>query len=163
MVNISGYVKLNEKETKEFETLVLKNKHLLKEVDSLGSSLLHIAIRQGNLDLAKFLIDNGIDVNMQDNNGDTALHYCAEHNQYEIAKYILEHGGKLAIADKYGNEPLWTAASNDKGKNVRAEIIKLFLDFGADKLHKNNVNKTPGDIAVRYKNLMELFDAQKTR
>jgi ankyrin repeat protein len=158
MSSLSVFVKPTEKEMAELKNKISKNKDLLKEIDIGGSSLLHIAIIHSDLDFAKFLIDKGMDVNLQDNKGDTALHYCAAYNQYEIAECILEHNGKLDISDKYGNEPLWTATQNYKNYDDRIAIVKLFFGFGANKEHKNNAGKTPSDIAARYPNLTELFN-----
>jgi len=148
---------MNEQETAALKAQILKDKNLLQQKNTMGASLLHTAVFQGNTNLAMFLIDQGIDVNLQDENGDTALHYCAEHNRLEIAAYILVHNGRLDMADKHSNQPLWTAVSNDKGMNKRIEIVRLFLDHGADKEHANKVNRTPAFIAARYKNLSELF------
>lgn len=135
--------KLNNEEIKKS---ILKDKSILNSKNINGSSLLQIAIMKNDIDLATFLINKGIDINAQDKKGNTALHYCAEYNQYEIANSILLFGGNLSISDKYGNQPLWTAVFNDKGKNERIEIVKLFMKFGADPVHKNKADKSPKDI-----------------
>jgi len=138
---------MTQEETTEFKNLALKDKSLLKETNPSGASVLQIAVAQGNLDLVKFSIENGIDVNHQDKKGQTALHYCAEYNQFEIARYVLEHNGKLDISDKFGNEPLWTATGNVNRELKGLDIVELFLKNGAHPRHKNNVNKSPWDVA----------------
>lgn len=147
MKELSPYNRLNQEETEEVKKNILMDKNLLKSRNLNGSTFLHIAVMHGNFELAKFLINNGIDVNNQDKKGNTALHYCAEYHQYEIAKYILQHNGQLNISDKYGNEPLWVAAINVRKDLTGLDIVELFLKNGADKNHKNNVNKTPWDVA----------------
>lgn len=121
MSNFSVFDSPGEKETPNFKQQIIENKDLLKEVNVNGSSLLHISIMQGDCDIAKFLIDEGIDVNKQDKMGNTALHYCAESNQYEIAESILENKGSLNISDRHGNEPLWTAIL----LTTKEEVIEL--------------------------------------
>ena len=127
--------------------------------DKNGYSALHIASFKQLETMALFLIDNDIDLNIRDKNGQTILHYVALNNQYEIAKALLKKSANLGIEDFHGNQPLWTAVFNDKGGNNRIEIIKLFLEYGADKDHKNNVSKSPKDIVniAGYDNLKGLF------
>jgi ankyrin repeat protein len=128
-------------------------------INSHGHSALHIASFRGFNELALLLIDNGINVNLQDKNGQTILHYAALNNQLSLAKAALDKGASLTISDIHGNEPLWTAVFNDKGRNDRAEIIKLFLENGANANHKNKVDKSPKDIVIiaGYNNLKPLL------
>jgi ankyrin repeat protein len=132
----------------------------INSIDIYGYSALHVASSKELNDLALFLVDNNIDLNMQDKNGQTILHYVAEYNQLKLAKAALARGAKLSITDKHGNEPLWTAVFNDKGRNDRVEIIKLFLEYGANVDHKNKVDKSPRDIVMiaGYNNLKPLID-----
>jgi uncharacterized protein len=50
------------------------DQNLLNEKSSSGSGLLHYAISGNRFDIASFLIDQGIDVNMTNADGQTALH-----------------------------------------------------------------------------------------
>jgi ankyrin repeat protein len=130
-----------------------------KLVDQLGYSALHIALSKGFEDIAKILIEAGIDLNLKDPKGQTALHYCAFYNKPEIAKLIIQRGGRLDIQDNYGNQPLWTAVFNDYGRGERIEIVEIFINSGAQKEHKNNANRSPKDIVMSrpYENLFSLF------
>jgi ankyrin repeat protein len=66
---------------------------------------LHIASFKELDEMAVFLIDNGIDVNVQDKNGQTILHYAALNNQLSIADAALNKGGSLSIEDvRYCND-----------------------------------------------------------
>ena len=109
--------------------------------------------------MVKILIDSGINLNLQNNEGITSLHCAAIYNNFSLADLLLRHGADLSIEDKYGNQPLWTATFNDKGRNERREMIKLFLKYGADVNHKNNVGKSPKDIVqiAGYKNLEDII------
>jgi len=138
---------IENNEFEKLEKLLLSDKSLINEFKKSGSSGLHIATSNKSIESAKLLIDIGINVNKQDRDGQTALHYCAERYQFEIAKYILDHGGDLSIADKYGNQPLWTATFNVQNDLTGLDIVELFLLNGADINHKNNVGKTPWEIA----------------
>lgn len=126
--------------------------------DKFGYSALHVCSSRNLIEMGLFLVNHGIDVNMQDKDGKTILHYVSEYNQPDFAAALLKKGAKLNIEDKYGNQPLWTAIFNDKGRNSRFELIKLFLEYGADLNHKNKVDKSPLDIVkiANYKNLEKL-------
>lgn len=127
-----------------------------------GRSALHAACVSNAIDSAKLLIKRGVNVDLRDEHtGATALHYCAVYNYLEITKMILQEGhGRLNIADDYGNQPLWTAIFNVKGKSDRVPIVELFLKYGADKYHRNNVGKCPFDFTERitFSPLLELLN-----
>jgi ankyrin repeat protein len=128
-------------------------------IDNYGYSALHIASSKLYHEIAMLLIHQNINVNIQDKEGQTILHYAAVYNQLNIAEAALAKGADLLRKDIYGNQPLWTAVFNDKGANERIDIIRLFLQHGADPDHKNNVNKSPLDIIkiAGYNNLKPLF------
>jgi ankyrin repeat protein len=112
-------------------------------VDQFGYSALHIALSKGFDEIAEILIASGIDLDLKDPKGQTALHYCAFYNKPEIARLIIQRGGRLDIQDKFGNEALWTAVISDKGFGNRVEIVKMFIEAGANKNHENKVKETP--------------------
>ena len=138
---------------------LLKNGYNINSTDEYGYSALHLASSKGLVKMAIFLIDKGIDVNTSDKNGQTILHYAALNNQLDVAKAALEKNANLSIDDIYGNQPLWTAVFNDKGRNDRFEMVKLFVEYGADVNHKNKVGKSPKEIIAiaGYNNLKVLI------
>jgi len=119
--------------------------------DSFGYSPLHRSITKGFDPISEILIEKGVDLNARDENGQTALHYAAFYDNLPIARILLNRGADLHIADNYGNQPLWTAVFNDKGFGRRLEMVKLFIDHNADIHHRNNVDKSPLDLATTCK------------
>lgn len=141
--SIAQYGKLEEF-VKEFET------NLLKQKNENGSGLLHVAISGEKFDVAMFLINHGIDVNLTNGDGQTVLHLIATKQNIEIAKALLERGADISIRDRHGNNPMWTAVFNCKGKYY--DMVELFWKFQPDVMTKNRAGKSPLDFAIQVRN-----------
>ncbi len=106
-----------------------------------------------NTDLAEFLIENGADVNAQDNNGQTPLFYTARKiNNSQAAGLLIQNGAAINARDNRGNTPLIWATNRDERKhllqppreviNPDSNLLRLLLDKGADVNAKNNDQST---------------------
>jgi ankyrin repeat protein len=125
-------------------------------VDDFGYSPLHTASFEHQDAILRYLIDKGADLNLPDRkNGSRLLHYAANLNQLAAAEAALAKGARLDVEDGYGNQPLWNAVFNDKGRNARIEMVKLFMAHGADPDHKNRSGRSPRDLVkiAKYDNL----------
>ncbi|KAK3725918.1 Transient receptor putative cation channel sub A member 1 [Vermiconidia calcicola] len=79
-----------------------------------------------NLEMAEFLLQQGLDPNEQDGSGRTALmSACLEDNE-EATALLLRHGAATQIADKGGSTPLSEAARRNY-----VSIVKMLLAAGA--------------------------------
>ncbi|NWW88711.1 MYPT2 phosphatase, partial [Rhynochetos jubatus] len=58
-----------------------------------------------NLDMVKFLVENGASVNQQDNEGWTPLHAVASCGYLNIAEYLISHGANVAAVNSEGEVP----------------------------------------------------------
>ncbi|MEP6612872.1 MAG: ankyrin repeat domain-containing protein [Mucilaginibacter sp.] len=159
MTNINDFFDLVERNDVKKVQELINNGIDINRKDKFGYSAIHTTMVKNLPDMAKILIDGSINLNLQNNEGITSLHCAAIYNNFSLADLLLRHGADLSIEDKYGNQPLWTATFNDKGRNERREMIKLFLKNGADVNHKNNVGKSPKDIVLiaGYKNLEDII------
>lgn len=59
-----------------------------------GYTPLHLASMVGNTDVAKFLLDNGADVNARDSEGYSPLVRAKANGNDEIARMLIDRGGK---------------------------------------------------------------------
>jgi ankyrin repeat protein len=65
---------------------------------SKGCYLLHFAVDDGLIDIARLLIDKGkIPINTLDQTGWSPLHIAAGHNYLDIVKLLLENGAEINI------------------------------------------------------------------
>lgn len=92
--------------------------------DREGSTLLVIAARTGNLDLADFLLNNRASTLKPNRYGDTALHLAVSQQHIKLVERLIDAGAEL---NPSGWTPLHYAVFSD-----RADICSLLLKHGAD-------------------------------
>jgi ankyrin repeat protein len=109
-----------------------------------GLSPLQYAARDGRLEAAKILLDNGADINLVEANGITPLITAIVNNRVEMARLLIDRGADIKAADWYGRTPLWAAVEtrnmdldnatfeNSIERAPFLDLIKVLLDNGAD-------------------------------
>jgi len=119
--------------------------------------LLHIAIIFHNGDSRKlpiivWLVNNGVNLNLQNKKGETALHLAIQNKNLKIVEILLKHGADIHIKDNDNNTALHFAAWK---RNF--SIIKLLLKNGANNNVWNARQQRPFDyeylnskITIRY-------------
>ncbi|WP_341813296.1 ankyrin repeat domain-containing protein [Wolbachia endosymbiont (group B) of Germaria angustata] len=99
---------------------------LLKVVNTLdeyGYSPLRFAIENSNLQIVKYLIENGADLDIKYEKGFTPLHFAALFGNLELARYLVdEEHVSFNVLDKYGKSPLHFAFENG-----RIELVKYLV------------------------------------
>ena len=128
---------------------------------------LHKAAQDGDMEAVRILLDNGADVNKQDDNGHgyIPLHWAVFEGHLEIVRLFLDRGadinshdnnvdtvmyfalnfGKLEFVrdHKYSFTPLHIAV-----QTVNLEIVRLLLDRSADVNVQDDNGDTPLHWAV---------------
>lgn len=109
--------------------------------------------KDGYLEVIKFLIQSGADLNAKNNKGATALDYASWH-YLDAVELLLQAGADPNSKDNVGNTALFTAVY--KG---HADIVKLLLQAGADVNVENNLGVTPLISAANHghRELVSLF------
>ena len=131
----------------EIVELLLNNKSAI-------SSALYGAVKNGDKQFVKELLDRSTDINAVDEYGLTFLHHAVAAGQKEIAAILLEHNASVNIKDKAGRTPLHYAAEatympNDP-QDWSVDMIRLLIDKGADINIQDNIGFTPLHYAARY-------------
>jgi len=91
-----------------------------KEWDS--ATLLHDAVGHNQIDVAKYLLDKGADVNAVTTDGLTPLHMAAQNGNIDMTKLLLQRGAKINALDARGWTPLVRAQK--WGHQDEAEFLR---------------------------------------
>lgn len=97
--------------------------------DAGGRTKLQIACDKGKHDVAKRLIQEGYDVNDQDNAGNSPLHEAALNGHLDIVKLLLSNGADVNIQS---HEPVKDTPLIDAAANGHLKVVKLLLKYNAD-------------------------------
>ncbi|KAF2826580.1 hypothetical protein CC86DRAFT_405852 [Ophiobolus disseminans] len=105
------------------EVLHLLLEHLRLSMDDLnagyaedGHSLLHLAVKEGNLSSISILLEAGVDVNVGDKNDDRPLHYAVRFDQDGARDILLAKHADQTLVNKGKKTPLeemWSKRSLD--------------------------------------------------
>lgn len=96
-------------------------------VDKQGWTLLHVATAKGNLEVVKYLVQQGLSPNAIDNLGFTPLYYAAYSNRFECAEFLatvttaeeVDGFTPIAIAAAHGNLRIVQLLLTPANLNVR--------------------------------------------
>jgi ankyrin repeat protein len=108
-----------------------------------GESPLSLAVRQGNLEAAKYLIANGADAAVEIA-GRNLLHIAAHEGQAALIPYILDCGLSIDQRDISGWTPLHSAAWMG-----HIDAASVLVENGASKDIRNQQGRTPKGEAER--------------
>ena len=103
------------------------------------TTLLHIAAYNPEVEVLKYLISQGADVNAKDNDGETPLHHTVFNSNIEVLKYLVSQGVDVNAKNNNGRTPLHLAANFSRDP----EVLKYLVSQGADINAKDNDGETP--------------------
>ena len=124
----------------EFEKLVKAGVHINQIKNKYGETALNHLSFKGKYEFVKILVDNGIDVNIQDNNGEIALYeaivYASRYEDYNknIINLLIDNGTDISLRRNDGKSILLGAINaNNECKNNLKDIIQKLVDKDACK------------------------------
>ena len=98
----------------------------IKNINPHAIFLIFEAIELKNVDVANFLINEGVDIEMRDEMGLTALHYAARAGLRSVVELLVKKGADVNVVTLQKYTPLHFAASRG-----HYEIVKFLLEHGA--------------------------------
>lgn len=130
----------------EVKELMKQDPDIINKINDNGFSPLILACYRGNVEVAKFLIDNVKDLNYTSPEG-TALSGLSVKYNKDLAAYLLSKNADPNIADTSGSTPLFWAV-----KFGNKELIEMLLKHKADKSKKDSMGMTPFEYALQTNN-----------
>ena len=92
------------------------------DVNAMG--VLHAAVGYGRPEMARWLIEQGADVNGANWDGTRPLHYAASFGQADLCQLLLDHGADPNATTQQGQTPL--ALAEEKGHTQAAEVLRQY-------------------------------------
>jgi len=113
-------------------------------VTAAGRPAIIEAVRKGDRDALKALLQKGVNVNEAEADGATALHWASYRDDLQSVDALLQAGAKVNASNELGATPLWAAAQNGS-----ASMVKRLLDAGANPNLALLSGETPLMVASR--------------
>lgn len=113
--------------------------------DCHGCYPLSWAAMLGFAEVAIVLLQSGAELEVRSPGGDTPLIHAAKHPGTTVPSVLLQHGADLFATDNDGTSPLLHAAY----LSGELELVRMFLDAGADLHAKGPFKTTPLSLASR--------------
>jgi len=94
-----------------------------------GISALHQVSIDGNVEIAKILLENNAFIDALDNDGWSPLHACAQCGFTELARLLLESGANVATVDNEGELPIDKAEEHDMRELLSTWMRRRSIDI----------------------------------
>ncbi|MDM5268257.1 ankyrin repeat domain-containing protein [Bacillus wiedmannii] len=123
---IKIYDLIGDGDIEQAKEIIITDKSLLDFVTPFGTWL-HVSARAGELDMIKFLVESGMDINLNEGVPKSApIAHAASEGEMGIVEYLLDNGAILDVSDPNRN-PLFSAIYGG-----HFNIVKYLVQSGID-------------------------------
>eukprot|EP00042_Codosiga_hollandica_P048853 m.554570 g.554570 ORF g.554570 m.554570 type:complete len:570 (+) comp57751_c0_seq22:220-1929(+) len=140
-------------------------RRIINQPDLTGQTPLMTAVLASNAETVDVLLDAGADVSLRTEKGRTALHLASTTSIKCLPRIISQCRAVINARDEDGETPLMMFAGSELWrwrKGMKEEILKCFLEAGADVMLANKKGETATAIALpRNKELGLLLKAHE--
>ena len=135
-------------------TKLIENGADLNTQGYLGQTLLHVAIKIGDLRLLNMFLDANVNVDLANDFCESPIHKAVIAGKLKFVEALVEHGCDLHAGCEQDQTPLHLAVSGGY-----VDIVKYLVEKGADPLILDERNYSPIDYAIDEKDtkILEYF------
>ena len=102
------------------------------------------AVKAGDAERVRALLESGADAGAAELDGSTALLWATHRDDVETVRLLIEAGAEVSAANDLGATPLWAASENRS-----TAVVRTLLDAGADPNRELLSGETPVMVAAR--------------
>ena len=125
---------------------------------SHGATALCRAAAKRHFDVARYLVEQGADMEKADRNGDTPLIYASYNGHVDVVRYLLDHGADRDKANEFDCTPIHAAAEGG-----HLETAKLLMVYGADLNAQDYYGRSPINVALTEEMRQAIRDEPRRR
>ncbi|KAH9959913.1 ankyrin repeat-containing domain protein [Lactifluus volemus] len=115
-----------------------------QDVNAIGGyygTALHVAVKKGNVDISRLLLEKIQDVNVRGDNGTTPLHLACHYGHIEIVQLILDAVIGRTSSNENAIPPISTPTSRPKPTALFKAILSRYLaPFRSPKASRSDEN-----------------------
>ena len=168
---VVGVFIIREYEIPLFEAIAQKDNEVVKKMITSGFDVntknrggltaLHVAVENENLEIIRFLLNRGANVNAKTKSRRTPIMMIEggdEENALEIFKLLTEKGADVNVLNEDKETPLMVACEDDN-----LELVKILLEAGANPNLKNEDGETAMQLtdSDEIKELLKKYGAKE--
>uniref|UniRef100_A0A8C8HPS5 Ankyrin 2 n=1 Tax=Oncorhynchus tshawytscha TaxID=74940 RepID=A0A8C8HPS5_ONCTS len=116
----------------------------VREENTNGLNALHLAAKEGHVELVQELLERGSAVDSATKKGNTALHIASLAGQAEVVKILVKRGAEINSQSQNGFTPLYMAAQEN-----HMDVVRYLLENGGNQSTATEDGFTPLAIALQ--------------
>ena len=133
------------------EHLTLKHPPYASARGGQRGTALHSASSEGHLQVVRYLLRYGVDVNLRDSGLETPLLLACWRKHYDVVQCLLEHGADVDLRDQFQHTPLMFATS------CRVDVVRLLLEHNPEANAQDKDGLTALHHTIRYGSKVDRF------
>jgi ankyrin repeat protein len=116
-----------------------------------GLSYFYLALHRGHFDIADYLIENGANINKQEETGLSPLMIACEERRIDIVKYLISNKVDYNLKTKDNTTALYHICTKPHIEDLEetSAIAKILIDNGAE-INIESIHNSPLHVAAKW-------------
>ena len=127
----------------DIKSTVSEDKAKINARDESGNTILHNAVREGKIEIVKYLLSQDADVNIKNSSGETSLQIAIYANNEELIHYLVSNGADVNFKNNADQNAL------DLAKERNNQEIVVFLESSKERIQLSKAKKPVAKAPVK--------------